>query len=115
MPRYNNDIVAVASTCFHLNVGQLVPDYIVIRSPRRKTYSVTTLDAYLRNSAAGTSDDWLVALNLPAVEIMSLMAVIPKPADKIPLDDLWNPSAPSPEPLSEIREVAHHASSPQDI
>jgi len=115
MPRENNDLLAIASTCFHLNVNRLIPDYIVIRSPKRKSYAITTLDAYHRNQLAGSADDWLIALNLTSQDIVYLMGLVPNPPIPPDPDEIWQPSPQSPTSTPEIREVKNHASGPQDL
>lgn len=115
MPRPTRDIVAAASRCFHFNMSMLVPDYIVIRSPKRGTYAVTTIGMFQLNQATKTSDDWEIAINLSSEDIMSLMGIIPKKPIDPGTDEEWIPDPPHADPPSEIREVKPNASSTQNL
>jgi hypothetical protein len=115
MPRSTPDIIDAASRCFHFNMSMLVPDYIVIYSPSKCVYAVTTIGLFTRYQLHNTTDDWHIAIQLDSPALMSLMAIIPpKPND---FDDLplWKPDPPTSEPSPEIREVHKNAGSPQDI
>lgn len=115
MPRQTPDIVDAASRCFHFNMSMLVPDYIVIYSPSRCVYAVTTVGIFNLHKSDNTSHDWQIAIQLDSPALMSLMALIPpKPND---FDDipLWKPEPPTSNPSPEIREVAHNASRTQDL
>lgn len=115
MQRQTPDIVEAAGRCFHFNMSMLVPDYIVIRSPSRRTYAVTTIGMFRLNQAAGKSDDWEIAINLSSEDIMGLMGIIPvKPLGPATYQE-WVPDPPHADPPSEIREVKHNASSPENL
>lgn len=115
MPRPTPDIVEAAGRCFHFNMSMLVPDYIVIRSPKRGTYAVTTIGMFSLNQAAGKSDDWVIAINLSSEDIMGLMGIIPKKPIDPGTDEDWVPDPPRNDPPSEIREVKQNASSPENL
>jgi hypothetical protein len=110
MPRPTPDIVDAASRCFHFNMSMLIPDYIVIRSPQRKTFAVTTIGLFHLNRAANKSDDWQIAINLASEDIMDLMGIIPQKPPEPFCDDSNVFAPPPPDPPSEIRGVADHAS-----
>lgn len=115
MPRESSDIIEAASRCFHFNMSMLVPDYIVIRSPKRARFAVTTIGMFVLNQAEHTSDDWEIAINLSSEDIMDLMGFIPKKPQEPDTDTQWIPDPPHAEAVREIREVAHHASGTEDL
>jgi len=115
MPQHTTDIVVAASRCFHFNSHMLIPDYVVIHSDRLNAFAVTTFSNFLRHTAPGSTNDWELALRLSSEDILRLMGVIPpKPTEELADNDplLQQPHSQSP---SEIREVAHNASGPQNL
>ena len=115
MPRPTTDILLAAGRCFHFNMAMLIPDYIVIRSPKRGTYAVTTVRLFGVNQAANTADDWQIALNLSSEDLLSLMGMIPEKPLGPMSDDASVFERPLSQPKPEIREVRRDASSPENL
>jgi len=115
MPRKTNDLIQAASTCCHLNIGDHLPHYIVIRSPRSNTYAITTLDAYRAHDLHATLSDWVIAINLSSSDLMTLMGIIPTHTMHPDLTHTPKPSPQSPTSTPKLREVNNHASGPQDL
>lgn len=115
MPRQIRDVVDAASRCFHFNMSLLVPNYIVIYSPSKCVYAITTAHIFDLNKSNNPSFDWQIAIQLDSPALMSLMAIVPpKPID---LDDipLWTPQPPTSHPSTQISEVTTSASGTQDL
>jgi hypothetical protein len=115
MPRPTTDIVEAASRCFHFNMSMLVPDYIVIYSPRRATYAVTTVGIFALYRANKYADDWHIAIQLDSAALMSLMGLVPPKPLARDHTQIWKPDHTQPNPTPEIREVANHASGPENL
>jgi len=77
MPKPISNIADAAAICFHLNIGSLLPEYIVLRSEHRNEYTISSHRLFQLNRADYPSDDWVIALNLTSAEIMSLMGLVP--------------------------------------
>jgi hypothetical protein len=93
----------------------LIPDYVVIKSNIRARYAVVTIGSFNTNQAAGTSDDWEIALNLGSEDIMALLGQIPKPPAENPDGSPFTFPQSPPHPKSQTREVRNYASGPQDL
>ena len=110
MPQTTPDILAAAIKCFHLNTGQLIPEFVVIHSPHAALFAVTTLSSHKLRQESSMNKDWEIAINLSARHLIQLMeSALPENNDLVPASASTfaaNSSAPPPESFEEIHNAS---------
>lgn len=83
MPRVTPDVLEAAIKCFHLNSGQLLPEFVVIHSPHAALFAVTTKSSFVLRSNDPQLSDWQIAINLNPNHLLQLMGIAAPPTNDL--------------------------------